>query len=357
MNGKFRHVDQFLAGFSTGDAISNEALIVRNHLRTLGYRSEIYCEQYTERDSEHVLPYRSYHARKQSIIIYHHSYQTEILGQLRSYPARKILVFHNVTPPGYVQPYNRRMAASLALAREELREMNDGFDASFAVSEFNSQLLARLGFRDVAVMPVPLDLPELPEGALPGHLRYLADGSINVLFVGRIVPNKRHQDLIKAFYFFRKLRPRSRLLLVGPFHPGARGYAAELHNTVRELGLSQHVIFTDMVPGEDLLYYYREARIFLSMSEHEGFFVPLLESMCYEVPVLAFASSVVPETLGRSGVMFTEKDYPRIAIAMERICAPGALRTAIIRGQLERWREFDLTKTLEILDSAIRGFE
>ena len=353
MHGRKRHIDQFLAGFSAGDAISNEAVLIRDHLRNQGFRSEIYCEQYTEKDAAHVLPYRSYHGRRNSVIIYHHSYHTNILQKLRQYPSHKLLIFHNVTPSGYVEPYNRRMAESLARARDELRELRDGFQAVFAVSRFNAQLLSELGFADVQVMPVPISLPAMPEGPLPGHLCFLDDGQLNLLFVGRIVPNKRHQDLLKAFFFFKKRKPASRLILVGPFHPGARGYAAELHNLVQELRLSDSVLFTGMVPDAELPFYYREADAFLSMSEHEGFFVPLIECMHFRVPVLAFASSVIPETLGSAGVQFSKKDFPRIALMLERLAVPSPFREAVLEGQLERLADFGSRQSLSILDRTL----
>ena len=355
MSGRKRHIDQFLAGFSTGDAISNEAVLIRNHLRACGFRSEIFCEQYTERDAGQVLPYRSYHGRRNSVIIYHHSYHTRILQKLGQYASRKLLVFHNVTPPGYVEPYNRRMAESLARARDELRDLRDSFDAVFAVSRFNAGQLSELGFSDVRVMPVPLLLPDVSAEQVPGHLRYLTDGKVNILFVGRIVPNKRHQDLIKAFYFFKKRRPQSRLLLVGPFHPGARGYAAELHNLVQELKLSESVHFTGMVPDLELPFFYREAHAFLSMSEHEGFFVPLIESMHYRLPILAYASSVVPETLGTAGVQFSEKDFPRVALMLEMMTRPGPFRSAVQDTQTKRLLDFDSAEALRVLDRTIES--
>ncbi len=350
-----RHIDQFLSGFSAGDAISNEAVLIRDHLRGRGFRSDIYCEQFTEQDAGTVHPYGAYHARRDSVIIYHHSFHTRILQRLSAYAARKVLIYHNVTPPDHVAPYNRRMAESLARAREELRGLRGSFDAVFAVSRFNATELGALGFADVDLLPVPVVTAERHGSELPGHLRYLEAGPLNVLFVGRVVPNKRHQDLIKAFYFIHRREPRARLILVGAFHPGARGYAAELHNLVCELGLGSAVVFTGMVPPEELPCYYRTSHVFVSMSEHEGFFVPLVECMQYGVPILAFASTVVPETLGSSGVLFFQKDFPRVAIMAEKLARPGALRDGVLAGQAKRARDFRPSDSLEILDRTLDG--
>lgn len=335
-----QYIDQFCAGFSSGDAISNEALIIRSFLRRAGFESEIYCEQFADKDSNQVHHYRNYHNKKESLIIYHHSFHTGLLKELKTAPANKLLIFHNVTPAKYVEPYNPMMADSLRLAREELVEIADRFDAVLADSRFNADFLTRLGFKEIGIMPVPVDFSSLHFQKTPPHLRYLEDGRANILFVGRIFPNKMHQDLIKAFYFFHRLDPFSRLLLVGPLHPGVRGYAAELHNLSSELGLEDAIVFSDMVSNDDIAAFYHNSHLFLSMSDHEGFFVPLLESMHFELPILAYGSSVIPETLGESGIVFYEKNFPQLAELMLDLTAEGELRRAVVAGQRERLTSF-----------------
>ena len=349
-----RYIDQFCAGFSSGDAISNEAMILQARLRELGYISEIYSEHFAERDAERVLHYGQYHRRKNALIIYHHSFQTDILQNLRRFPARKILIFHNITPPRYVTAYNRGIAEELALARTELGGMARQFQVVLADSHFNAGTLTKLGFQNVQVMPVPVNLPQLTPAPPPPHLAYLEDGSVNVLFVGRIFPNKCHQDLLKAFYFFHKLQPRSRLLLVGPFHPGVRGYTAELKNLCNELGLSDHVVFTNMVTNQELHHFYQYSHIFLSMSDHEGFFVPLLESMFFGLPILAYGSSVIPETLGDSGVVFNHKDFARVAEIMYSLSSNENLRAQITASQKERLKFFTRERTLQIFENSLK---
>jgi len=348
-------IDQFCAGFSSGDAISNEALIIQSHLCRLGYKSKIYCEQFTEKDAERVIHFRHYHKKKNSILIYHHSFHTEILSNLHKYPAQKILIFHNITPPEYVEPYNRQLALSLRMAQEELSKLTEEFSTVIAVSNFNAETLRRLRFSDIKIMPVPVKFNSSGHNEIPHRLRYLMDGCINILFTGRIFPNKKHQDLLKSFYFFRKIVPRSRLLIVGPFHPGVRGYTAELFNLNIEMGISEDVVFTGMVSNEELRAFNQHSSLFLSMSEHEGFFVPLLESMHYNLPILAFGSSVIPETLGESGVIFYKKDYCMVAELMAGLVNDLSLRESVIEAQNRRFANFRAENSLSILDDTLRG--
>ncbi len=353
--GSIRYIDQFCAGFSTGDAISNEALILQRCLRDLGYKSEIYCEQYTDRDSDRVLHFRDYHKRRDALLIYHHSFYTEILNHIGDYPARKILIFHNITPPEYVRPYNRHIADQLGLARTELAKLSAQFQTVLADSRFNADELLRLGFQKADVLPVALDFDSMIAGPVPDHMHYLTDGKANIIFVGRVFPNKKHQDLIKVFYYFNKIRPDSRMIFVGAFHPGVRGYTAELNNLTSQLGLSDSIIFTGMVSPDEILSFYANSHLFLSMSEHEGFFVPLLESMHFQIPILAYGSSVIPETMGDCGVIFHEKNYCMVAEMMNTVLESAELKKRILEGQNKRLSSYSLLESLNIFKQAVEG--
>lgn len=348
------HIDQFCAGFSRGDAISQEALVLKYFLRHLGFESEIYCEQFSEKDSALVRHYREYHRNRNSAIVYHHSYHTRILDLLQQLSVPKILIFHNVTPAHYVEPYNRTLAANLRLAKECLPKLTDQFQIALADSHFNAMELEKNGFRNVSVMPVAIDYENLLKGEYSERLHYLQDSKINILFVGRFFPNKKHQDLLKSFYYFKKMHPDSRLILVGSFHPGVRGYTGEINNLVHELSLTESVLFPGMVPHKDLCTIYRNSHLFLSMSEHEGFFVPLVESMHFNLPVLAHSSSAIPETLGNSGVLFHEKNYPAIAEMMEEMVFSSNLRRHIIEAQQSRLPYFHIKKSLSIFQTALQ---
>ena len=340
-----QRIDQFCAGFATGDAISNEALLLQKHLQKRGIKSQIFAEQFPDRDAHRVVHIRKFKPKPDSILVYHHSTDTELLSRLPSLDCKKILIYHNVTPAEYVRPYNRGLADRLQHARDVLKEIPHLFQTVLADSAYNASDLERMGYKDVKVMPVALS-PIWKTNPQRKNYRF------TVLFVGRVFPNKRHQDLLKTFYFLKKIQPDARLRLVGHFHPEMRGYTGELKNLMRELDL-RDVEFTGMVSDEQVAQAYADADVFLSMSEHEGFFVPLIESMHFRLPILAYNSSVIPETLGGSGVMFTEKNFPMVAETIVELHENSPFRESILEAQTQRAAAFSLSSTTGIFDYAL----
>ncbi len=354
--GQDIHIDQFCAGFSSGDAISNEALILQDFLRHTGYKSDIYCEQFHESDSNKVKHYREYSDKSGSILIYHHSYSTGFLNQIHSLKARSILIYHNMTPSRFVRPYNIELANQLDLTRDTLSRMSRIFDAILCDSQYNENDLREMGFPPGRVMPVTIPLHNYSDNnSAKERLNFLDDGKTNVLFVGRFFPNKKHQDIIKSFYFFKKRQPHSRLILVGSFHPGVKGYTAELNNLIHELELSDDIFFPGTISDQDLYTYYHKSHIFFSMSEHEGFFVPLVESMYFDLPILAYSSSAIPETMGKSGIQLHEKDFVLAGELLYEISRNLKLSEALVKGQQKRAEEFTIPGSLNIFSETLRS--
>lgn len=347
-----RSIDQFCAGFAPGDAISHEALLLQRYLINAGFESRIYSQHFRDQDAHIVQHYTQFKDRKDSILVYHHSFYSDFLAGLRDVKTRKILAFHNMTPAHFVRPYSRTIADQLDLTRTLLNGLRHSFEIKLADSQYNARELMDMGFDEVKVMPVPIYLEDFRDGK-EARLPFLEDGRRNILFVGRVFPNKRHQDLLKAFYYYHQIQPDSRLILVGDFHPDVRGYSAELINLAREMGIREHVLFTGKVPADEIKTYFRKADLFLSMSEHEGFFVPLVESMYMKLPILSFASSVIPETLGRCGVTFYKKDFPRIAAMMHQLVEDQDLRAAVIAEQNKRLSYFEQNRTYEVFREAL----
>ena len=125
------------------------------------------------------------------------------------------------------------------------------------------------------------------------------DDYVNILFTGRVVPNKKQEDVIEAFYYYKRfIQPKSRLILVGSF-AGIDKYHDQLEAYVNKLGL-EDVIFTGQIKFDEILAYYQLADLFLCMSEHEGFCVPIVEAMYFNVPVIARDTSAIAWTLAGS---------------------------------------------------------
>ena len=168
------------------------------------------------------------------------------------------------------------------------------------------------------------------------------------MFVGRVIPNKKFEDVIRAFHAYRtRHNPRSRLLLVGSYG-GFERYLAMLHALVARLG-TPDVHFLGHVSNEELTALYDVADLFLCASEHEGFCVPIIEAFHKRVPVLAYAATAVPATMDGGGVLYDTKDPFEVARLMDAVLDDAGSRTRCSQSQdaaLERLRRTDFGGTL-----------
>jgi glycosyltransferase involved in cell wall biosynthesis len=230
-----------------------------------------------------------------------------------------------------------------ALGRQELRSLADRVDLALGDSEFNRQELEELGFPRTGVMPIAVDMERLTAAPRRPALEKIlgGDGFINFLFVGRIVPNKRIEDHIRlAEMYKRYIDSYYRFIFVGRYDGLPRYYSMIRALIVQYRMLPERFIFTGAVPDDDLAAYYRWADAYISLSEHEGFCVPLVEAMATDVPVLAYAAGAVPETLGGAGVLFWPKDFEFAAEMLGTLVYDRPVRDRIISGQRRRVRDF-----------------
>lgn len=326
-------INQFLPNLSYGDAISNYAIWIRDQLRELGYGSELYVRYVDPRVARECRIFAPEVLQDSHAAIYHHSVGSEITPHVMEFQRPKCLVYHNITPAEFFAPFRPDYAPVLQRGRDDLRDLAGHFPRSCGVSPFNARELEEYGFERPFVLPIPLDPQKwkiTPDAALMAQLQ---DGRTNILFVGRIAPNKKQEDLLAAFGEYLHLDPDARLILVGKPEENDP-YAVHLEDVVAELELRQAVTFTGSLADSQLAAYYRTAHLYWSMSEHEGFCVPLIEAMWFDIPVLAFRSSAIPETLGDAGLMFTEKtDYQQLAVLARILVSDHALRREIIAAQ------------------------
>ncbi len=332
-----RPVHQLLPNVSAGDAISNHARWIRRTLRQWGHPSEIFARAVDPRVTDEARIFSEGDLAPGDGLIYHHSIGSAITPAAQAHPGPKCLVYHNITPPAFLAPYLPLHARLCREGLEQLPMLAPYFPRSVGDSNFNAVDLGTHGFRDPGVLPVCIDPAQwqvLPDPALMARLQ---DGRTNVLFVGRIIPNKKQEDLICAFARLREIDPRARLLLVGVPVTEDDYYLACLRQLARDLEVADHVEFCGHVRDDELAAYYRTAHLFWSMSEHEGFCVPLIEAMWFDVPVLAFAAAAVPETLGGAGRSFAQKDdFAAIAAEARRLVYDAAARNEVIAGQRQR---------------------
>ncbi len=347
-------IHQMLAGFSSGDAISTYARELQKIFRSWGCPSEIYIQPSSIDPAVIDLcrPLAEHRARSrpENIMIYHFSIGAFASDYFASLPDRKVIIYHNITPAHFFALFKPELASFLEKGRRELRDLAAVTDLALGVSEYNRKELEAAGFPRTGVVPLAADWSGLEGKPDPKTLRRCRKWGEIILFVGRIVPNKRIDDLLKTFYYFKLIKPDSRLVLVGKYLDTPI-YYDYLQTIIHDLGL-QDVIFTGHTTDAELLAYYRSADLYLSLSEHEGFCLPLLEAMHFKIPVLAYAAAAVPDTLDGAGVLVKEKDFPRIAEMAEALIDDGDFRRRIVEEQsrrLERFRALPLDSALRAL--------
>ncbi len=333
-------IHQLLPNLSYGDAISNHALAIRDRLRAQGCPSEIFVRHVDPRAAHQCQVFRDGAIPAAAGLLYHHSIGSEITPAAMAHPGPKCLIYHNITPAEFFEPWRPDFAELLRQGRRDMYDLANSFPLSVGVSAFNAGELAAFGFRNPGILPITIDPIKWDFPADEALMQELQDGRTNLLFVGRLSPNKRQDQLIEAFTDYLRFDPTARLILVGDgglFDP----YVEHLHALLRQPRLRGRVILTGHVNDAQLAAYYCTAHLFWSMSEHEGFCVPLIEAMWFDAPILAYKSSAVPETLAAAGLLFTDKSrLAEVAAAAKLLVHDSTLRDTVLKQQRQRRQDF-----------------
>jgi glycosyltransferase involved in cell wall biosynthesis len=329
-------IHQVLATLGYGDAIGHEVLGIQRVLRSRGYKSEIFVESADHRLEGLTRDYRELvdFSHPDHLLLHHFSLGSKASRTAYALPDRMALIYHNITPPEYFVGVNRTLARQCFRGRRELGAYADRCDMALGDSEFNRQDLEQFGFPRTAVLPVVPDFSHLERQPNRFVADQFDDAWTNVMFVGRVIANKKIEDVIRCFHAYHTtFNTRSRLLIVGT-HAGFERYLAALNQLTAALGL-HHVHLVGHVTDEELVAYYEVADLFLCASEHEGFCVPIVEAFYMEVPVLAYAATAVPATMDGAGVLYDDKDPRHVAALMDAVVSNTALQEAIVDGQLD----------------------
>ncbi|WCL49576.1 glycosyltransferase family 4 protein [Leptospira sp. GIMC2001] len=337
---------QFSTGFHPGDAISQEMLLFDREFRNNGWESLIFSEHIAPSVKKKANRFINYKPDVNDVLIYHHSIHSDVLEFVLELKSPKILVYHNVTPAHFFEPYDLQFSYSLKKGKEELLEIRKEFVKAYADSEFNCSELMAMGYENVQMLPISYDFNSLNKDFVVRN-KY---EHLKILFVGRITPNKKQDDLIRFAEVFRSyFRKDFQIEIVGYSSPASKYYMDELERMVRFWNLEDNIHFSGYVTHPELIGYYKEADVFLSMSEHEGFCVPLLEAMHFDIPILAYAAGAVPDTLNGSGILFSKKDYAGVGEMIEEITTNKKFRDSILQGQRNRIEEYKKIKSEDIL--------
>ncbi|PID56024.1 hypothetical protein CSB45_13055 [candidate division KSB3 bacterium] len=343
-------VTQLLPSVHSGDAVGDSAYEMHRALQSCGIESCMLGINIDEHLKDRAISFEQFsnYDSPDTVHIYHFAVPSPMSYAFKEAKGRKVLLYHNITPPHFFEGFSEDLVTITTTGRHEIKLLADATDLGLADSEFNRLELEGYGYRKTGVLPILLDFSKYEIPADPKVLEEFDDGRINILFVGRITPNKKQEDVIKAFTVYKRyIHDNSRLLLVGKYDPDER-YVKILRELIEELGI-EDVHFSGHVTQAELNAYYRISRLLLCMSEHEGFCVPAVESCYFQLPILAYDCTALPYTLGNSGVLFRKKSYAEIAEMMQELITDSALRDAVIRGQTTRLAQFRKERILPLL--------
>jgi glycosyltransferase involved in cell wall biosynthesis len=322
---------------TSGDAVSNDVLGMHDVLRERGYDVRVFAEGWAL-DKPRVWPspqLENFLKQPTDVLIYHYSRGWDPgLDLLRELKCRKIIKYHNVTPPEFLAGYNSDFAAMCLEGRQQLALIaRSGSDLYLSDSAYNMRELVAEGAGESKCFVVPpfhhvdrLHSVE-PDKSV---LNSCSDGKINICMVGRVAPNKSHPALIEAFAaYHHDYNPHSRLIIVGKEEVRLAKYATLLRAMARRLELPEDIIFTGEVSDRALRAYYAAAHVFMITSEHEGFCVPLVEAMAMKIPIVAYASTAIPETVGTAGLVWEERNPYLLAESIKSIVGDRSVGQAL----------------------------
>lgn len=338
---------QVTSSLTYGDGVANCILALDEMLRDAGYKSVIIANAVDSRlrrkDIIEFSGIEEFKLKENDILIYHLFIGTTLNGIIEKLPCKKILVYHNVTPAKFFRGVDDKLATACLHGLLDAESTVGNYLKCIVMSEYSKGNLIQYGWNAEDIDVIPL-INGYQKKGMTDFNREIAekysDGLRNFIFVGRIVPHKKIEDIIRIFAYYQKnIFPDVRLILVGSI--GYKNYYKALEKYIEELDV-QNVIFTGHVTDEALEAYYSVADLFLCMSEHEGFCMPLIEAMGRGIPVLAYAAAAVPETMGNAGILLESKDETVACKHIDRVFLDKQYREKIIAEEQEHVRQINI---------------
>jgi glycosyltransferase involved in cell wall biosynthesis len=353
-------IDQVIPTLASRDAIGGHVMQLRDLLRSRGYRSDIYYGNASPDRLDDGFPITRIGEPSSTgrVLLYQMSIGSGVADIFRDRPERKFVNYHNITPADLIESWVPAVGEEVRWGRAQLRDLAQVTEFAIADSVFNEMELRDAGYPSTTTVPLlidPEDFTGSPDPALAARLtRQRSRGGTDLLFVGKVSPHKGQDDLVKALSAYRRLYdPDARLHIVG----GAisEEYQLAVERFADELGLADAVEFAGSVSHEELIAYYEGCDVFLCLSNHEGFCVPLLESMYHRLPIVSYRFTAVPETVQQAGLILPDKEPARVAAAIHRVVDDAGLRDQLAAGAEERVDWFALARVKEGFVAALEA--
>ena len=340
---KGKRVFQIVSSLNFGDAVGNDVMAIQNFLKKENIVTAIFANSIHSKIEVGTafLIDKLPELRADDIVLYHFASEDPLCELIKKVPCKVILRYHNVTPPKFFHGFDLGAEMNTKKGLEQIKALAPYIDYGIVVSEFNKQDLINMGYTcSIDVAPILIQFDDYKKKPSHSIVEKYSDGKHNIIFVGRMAPNKKVEDVISAFAAYKKMYDKdARLFLVGNFKEEDK-YFKFLQKHINKIQVKD-VIFPGHIPFDEILAYYTIADIFLCMSEHEGFCVPLVEAMFFDVPIVAYLQCAVPDTLNGSGVGIDNKDFNMIAMKINNILKDEPYRNNIIQGQRKRLKDFD----------------
>ncbi|MCP4216824.1 MAG: glycosyltransferase family 4 protein [bacterium] len=349
-------IEQFLPAFHYGDAIGNSALSFHRFLLEKGIDSRIISLTIDECLEDKATLFADYKENPDSLKILHYAIPSLLTDYFLQIKGRKVMIYHNITPAHFFNDFSDELVRFTNEGRNHLKRLTNCFDLSIAVSKYNASELEEMGFKNVKVSPLMVKMDDYDKPHSQAYCDLFKDERKNIIFVGRVTPNKKIEDLIKVLFFYKKyLSPSIRLMVAGNTRTLPKYFYAVRDLASRFYLSSEDIVFTGHIPFEELLSVYRMGDVFLSMSEHEGFCLPLMESSYFRVPVVAYDAGAVAETLDGSGIVFKEKKPDLVAGLLEKVLEDETLSTHLKDLQGKRIEKYLKDSEPEKLFALLKG--
>ena len=353
-------IDQVIPTLASRDAIGGHTMQLRDLLRARGYASDIYFGNASADRLDDGYPVDRLGDRPTAgrVLLYHLSIGSPVSDVFRERPERKFVNYHNITPADLLEPWVPYVGDEVRRGRAQLAELAAVTEFAVADSRYNEDELVAAGYASTTTSSLLLDLDGFggsPDPALAARLAAAkASGGADLLFVGKVSPHKGQDDLVKALAAYRRAYdPQARLHIVG----GAisEEYQTAVERFAAELGLADAVEIAGSITHEELIAYYAGCDVFLCLTNHEGFCVPLLEAMYHRLPIVTWACTAVPETVGDAGLVLADKQPARVAAAIDRVVRDGHLRDELARAAAERVAWFSLPRAQDRFVAALEA--
>jgi len=341
-------IHQLLSGAGPHDAITSEAVSFRERFRSWGWEGRDYAVHVAPGLNGHIRMIKRFKPKADDVLLIHHSAAAPRLRELLELPNRKLLLYHNVTPAHWFWEHAPNVAVQCAVGREQLPALVKAVGVAAADSAFNASELEALGATRTAVIPLLVDYGRLGPPR-PGD----PPGPPTILFVGRLSPHKHQDEVIRAFASYRRARaPDARLMLVGD--PISSRYLEHLGNLAETLAPGAVSIESGLSNAE-LGERYRAAHVFLCLSAHEGFCIPVLEAFSQGVPVIARPAGAIPETTGDAALFVDDPDLSVVAELLHLAVTDAELRTELRRRGQARLALYAPDRVAQALRQAVEA--